>query len=56
MNKSIQVKVISSKLNKVELAILPEEKRVVVPKRVFQKRVDVGFYQVTNPSTLPSVI
>lgn len=52
----IKVKILKSKLNKVELEILPEKKQISVPRRVFNKRLDTGFYEVTNPSELPSVI
>ncbi len=56
MQKQIQVRIVQNNLNKVIIEILSSNKIVSVPKRVFEKRLDIGFYDVTNPSSIPTVI
>ena len=52
----IKVEIVEYKPEKVKVKFVSNESEVELGKRFFEKRVDMGIYQVTNPEILPRVI
>ncbi|GEM_PF-2717642 len=47
-----KVKILQLHPQKVKLKILPEGYIVELPRRFFEKRLDMGWYEVINPEIL----
>ena len=48
-----KVKIVSLKPHKVLLEVLETGKQIQMPRRVFEKKVEMGFFEVSNPSSIP---
>lgn len=50
-----KVRIVSLKPHKVVVEILETGKEVQFPRRVFDRRVDMGLFEVVNPDLIPTV-
>lgn len=51
-----RVKVVSLKPHKVLLEIIETGKQIQLPRRVFEKRVKMGIFEVVNPNAIPTFL
>ena len=54
--KPIEIKIIKRKPNLVDIELLPGNRRVEVPTRVFDKRRKMGMYEVVNSADESALI
>ncbi len=51
-----KVKVVLLKPHKVILELIQTGKQIQLPRRVFEKRVEMGFLEVVNPNMIPNFL
>jgi hypothetical protein len=51
-----KVKVVLLKPHKVILEIIPTGKQIQLPRKVFEKRVEMGLLEVINPDIIPAFL
>ncbi len=54
--QNIPIIVLKETPSLVKIKLVGNQRIIDVPKRVFDKRVDVGLYEVKNANDLPTVI
>ena len=54
--QNIPIEVLKESSSLVKIKLLSNGRVIDVPSRVFEKRVDVGLYEIQNSKELPTVI